>query len=298
VPATSGLQRFEGWEALIRSPVVDAVSICVPHHLHEPIARAALEAGKHVLIEKPLATDASQARELIELAERRERVLMVELTHRFYPPVRAASEWVRSGRVGEIFAVEDRIIEPAAEQIQPWLTQRQTAGGGVALTNGIHMLDRIAFVTGQSLSFVRGVAGFSAGLGDVEDTAAMLLSLEKGAAVQLLAAWPRGHRKSCDDELTIYGTYGVLRVWAWRGWKFEPIEDGASTVQDDCYAGSDDLASRVRVGVAGAMREFASAILDRRPCDPPAVAAMAAQEIVDRFYRHSLLQQRGSGKNA
>lgn len=269
------------WQDLLDSDA-DAVSICVPHHLHAEIAQAALRANKHVLIEKPLALTAAEAAEVVELARRQERVLMVELTHRFYPPLRAAATMVRQGRLGKIFAVEDRIVEPAAEQILPWLTRQSTAGGGVALTNGIHMLDRIAYVTGQSLRLLHGVAGRSAALGDIEDTASMLLALEDGTPVQLLAAWPRGNGPG-DDELTIYGSRGTLRIWAWRGWRFEP-SDASAPEQQECYAATDDPAARVRVGVKAAMEEFASAIVQQRAPDPPADAALKAQRLVEDFY--------------
>lgn len=276
---------FSRCEEMLAQAELDAVSICVPHHFHGSIARAALEAGKHVLIEKPLALTVAEARDLVELARRRERVFMVELTHRFYPPVRQAAAMVRRGRLGDIYAAEDRIVEPAGAQIQTWLTRKSTAGGGVALTNGIHMLDRIAFVTGHSLRLLDGSAGYSAALGDIEDAAAMLLSLDHGAPVQLLAAWPRGSGPG-DDELTIYGTRGTLRVWAWRGWRFES-SDGGALEQQDCYSADDDAAARVRVGVKAAMEEFASAILQQRAPDPSAEAALAAQELVEDFYQRA-----------
>ena len=70
-----------------------------------------------------------------------------------------------------------------------------------------------------------------------------------------------------DDELTIYGTHGTLRVWAWRGWRFEP-SDGSAPEQQECYAAKDDAAARVRVGVTAAQEEFASAIIQNRAPDP------------------------------
>jgi predicted dehydrogenase len=278
------LQAFEHWEGLLTDPEIGAVSICVPHHLHYSITMAALEAGKHVLVEKPLGLDMAESRVLIECADSYRRTLMVELTHRFYPPMQEAKAFVQSGRLGEIYAVEDRIVETACSQIKPWLKTKSQAGGGVALTNGVHMVDRIAALTGQELTFVAGRAGYSAKLGDVEDTAAMLLSLQNGAPVQVLASWPLGKYRS-DDELTVYGTRGTLRIWSWRGWRFEPA-DGSAMEEHHCYAAEDDLEARVQKGVAGAMQEFALAILEQREPNPPASAALKAQVLIEEFYQH------------
>ena len=160
--------------------------------------------------------------------------------------------------------------------------QRDVAGGGVALTNGIHMLDRIAYVCGQPLTLVGGSAGYTQQLGDVEDTAAMQLRLADGTPAHLLASWVRGGQGT-DDELTIYGTGGTLRVWAWRGWRFEPIDGCAE--ERACYDPKDNTFVRGRIGMAGAIREFVSAVTDERDTDPLPEEALAAQAIIDEFYR-------------
>jgi predicted dehydrogenase len=276
------IQFFDDWKELLNQSEVDAVSICVPHYLHAPIATAALVAGKHVLLEKPLGLNVEEGKKLIEIAGREQRILMVEMTHRFYPALRKARAFVQSRQLGEIYAVEDRIVETANSQIKSWFKNKATAGGGVALTNGIHMVDRIAAITGQQLKFVSGRAGYSAQMGDVEDTAAMLFTLENGAPVQVFAAWPKGHRSS-DDELTIYGTKGTLRVWAWRGWRFEPI-NGEAFREHFVYSDEDDLDARVQSGVASALREFAAALTENREPNPPAMAALKAQMLIEEFY--------------
>jgi len=211
---------------------------------------------------------------------------MVELTHRFYPPVREAIAMVRSGRVGRILAVEDRIIEPIGDQIHLWMARKATAGGGVAITNGIHMLDRIAAVVGRPLHFVSGLLGHTAQLGDVEDTVSMLLSTDDGVPVQLMAAWRRGGGQ-CDDELTIYGDKGTLRVWAWRGWQFEPLSGDETVEKRECYLSSDNIGTRVRVGVTGALREFSNAIAEHRQPVPSAQDALAAQGLVQQLYKYA-----------
>jgi predicted dehydrogenase len=276
------IQFFDDWEELLDQAEIDAVSICVPHFLHAPIASAALMADKHVLLEKPIGLNGEEGKQLIEIAKQEQRILMVEMTHRFYPALREACAFAQSGQLGEIYAVEDRIVETANSQIKSWFKNKAMAGGGVALTNGVHMVDRIAAITGQQLKFVSGHAGYSAQMGDVEDTAAMLFTLENGAPVQVFAAWPVGNRAS-DDELTVYGTKGTLRVWAWRGWRFEPT-NGEAPQEHFVYSEEDDLDARVLSGVTAALQEFAFAMTENREPNPPATAALKAQMLIEEFY--------------
>jgi predicted dehydrogenase len=273
------------WRALIADDTLDAVSICLPHHLHAEVAIAALQAGKHVLLEKPIADTWRNSQRIVAAARVAKRTLMIEMTHRFYAPVQQAQEFVRSGRLGRIYAVEDRIIQRTPRFALPrWIYERKKAGGGVAITNGIHMLDRIAFVCGQPLRFLDGTAGWTQRLGDIEDTASMQLELADGAPVHLLAAWPVGD-KALDDELTVYGARGTVRVWAWRGWRFESIK--GVTREVSCHAGAADPGTRSRLGMGAALREFASAILERREPNPTAREVLAAQEIIEQFYRRA-----------
>ncbi len=278
------IQVFADWNLLLQDKEIDAVSICVPHHLHKQIATAALVAGKHVLLEKPLGLNVAEGKRIIEIARQEQRTLMVEMTHRFYPAMRDACAFVQSGQLGEIYAVEDRIVEVANSQITPWLKNKKLAGGGVALTSAIHMIERIAAITGQKLTFMSGRAGYKFNLGDVEDTASMFFTLENGAPVQLFAAWPVGE-SHMDDELTIYGTKGTLRIWAWRGWRFEPLNKEASQ-EKYFYPTEASMATRVQSGVANALQEFASAILEKREPIPPATAALKAQELIEEFYQY------------
>lgn len=290
-PSGAWAMQFEGsiysdWHQLIEDASVDAVSVCLPHYLHAEVGTAALQAGKHVLMEKPLAANLEQARQIVEAARRAERVLMVEMTHRFYPPVQAGRELIRAGRLGHIYAVEDRIIDPVVPvRMAPWMFERRFAGGGVALTDGIHMVDRVAWVCGQPLRYHYGVAGWSHRLGDIEDTAAMQLSLADGTPVHLLTAFPR-NKGTLDDELTIYGAQGTLRIWAWRGWRFEP-EDGEAQ-EYSCYQPEDDHFAKARLGMAGALSEFAAAILEGRLADPSPQDALDAQGIIEAFYNQVL----------
>lgn len=280
-----GVTIHRDWERMLdprKSPSINAVIICSPHHLHAPMVERALQAGVHVLLEKPLAATIEDARRIAELSQRCGQRVMMGMTHRFYPPMREARELVRSGRLGKIVAVEDRIVEPISPRVTGWLLTRAMAGGGVALTNGIHMLDRLAWLTGQELTFHSGAAGWTQGLGDIEDTATMQLTLADGTPVTLLASWIK-REGELDDELTVYGTGGTLRVWSWRGWQFEPA--GLPVERHEPYRSADDFSERVRIGMKAQMDCFASVIGGEATDCPSPSQVLARQEIINQFYQ-------------
>jgi len=282
MPLADGVTKYDDWRAMLDHKGLEAVSICTPHHLHGPMTTAALACGLHVLLEKPPAAELAEAERIADAARDAQRVVMMEMTHRFYPAMRAAKRVLDEGRLGRLYTVEDRIIEPVADGFPGWFVDRSKSGGGAAMTNGIHMLDRIAFTTGQALTFISGVIGDNVGRGDVEDTAAMLLKLDDGTPVQFLAAWPAGPRL-IDDELTFYGEGGTLRVWSWRGWQLDPI--GAKGEFQPMFSPDNKHARHVESAFTAVFAEFADAIRTGRRASPDADDVLAAQRLVDTFYR-------------
>lgn len=117
-------------KAIIADPAVDAIDICLPTNLHATSAIEALRAGKHVLVEKPMALDVPSARAMIVEAKKQQRVLMVAHVVRFFPMYQVLEEALASGRLG---AVRSAIFRrrTAAPAWAAWLTDPKQSGGGV-----------------------------------------------------------------------------------------------------------------------------------------------------------------------
>src|SRR5215203_4711818 len=107
-------RAFDSAEDLVRDPDVDVVHICTPNHLHVPLAEAALAAGKHVILEKPIAMDALSAQALADAAAGSGKIAAVPFVYRYYPTVREARERVRVGATGPV-----RLIH--GSYLQDWL---------------------------------------------------------------------------------------------------------------------------------------------------------------------------------
>lgn len=130
--------------------VADALILAVPHHLHASMGKAALEAGKHVLVEKPLARDAAECDLLVRAAEAAGRVLAVGQVRRYLDAYRATRSFLKSGILGEVvsFDVEEGAVYrwPVASD---FFFQRSSSGGGVLIDTGAHVLDALIWWLGD-----------------------------------------------------------------------------------------------------------------------------------------------------
>jgi len=143
----SAVARYASAEEAVMDPAVEAVDICLPTHLHERIAVLALGAGKHVLVEKPMALDGAAADRMIAAAQLHGRVLMAAQVLRFIAPYRAAADILRSERLGAVRAAIFR-RRCAAPAWSAWLTDRAQSGGAV-LDLLIHDIDFCLHVFGS-----------------------------------------------------------------------------------------------------------------------------------------------------
>jgi predicted dehydrogenase len=278
------VKTFEDYRALLEDPTIGAVSVCLPHMLHEEVTLAALQAGKHALVEKPLGISLEAGERICRQARKSSRVLMVEMTHRFLRPLAEARKLIQADEVGEIMAITDRVIEGVGllGPLPQWMLCQATAGGGVGLTSGIHLMDHVSWLSGQSLALDSACFGYSQKLGDVEDTAAFALHLANGAPVHVLLCWRSGV-DSFEGSLTIYGNKGTLWIEPWRGWKLE--SSGGATREEIYFEGHLSIAERALLGMTGALSEFGEAIREGRPPNPAPEESMQSQRIIERAYQ-------------
>jgi predicted dehydrogenase len=150
-------RAFDDAEELATDPDVDVVHICTPNHLHAPIAEAALAAGKHVVCEKPLATDPGDAARLATAAAAAGRVATVPFAYRFYPMVREARARVAAGGIGSIRLVHGTYLQDwlATDEDDNWRVDPDLSGPSRAFADiGSHWCDLAEFVTGDRLTAV------------------------------------------------------------------------------------------------------------------------------------------------
>lgn len=145
------------YEQLLKDPAIDAVHVCTPNALHYPIAKAAVQAGKHVLCEKPLATSVAQARELVELARKSNLRNCTFHNLRFYPMIQQARRMCEAGELGEILIVQGTYSQDWLLYDTDWNWRLVSAEGGPSrclADIGSHWCDGIEHITGKRITAV------------------------------------------------------------------------------------------------------------------------------------------------
>lgn len=133
-------------------PEVDAALLILPHHLHHPIAMDFLRAGKHVLVEKPMANTEAQCLEMIEESERRGLVLMVGYVLRYHPLFLKLKEAIQSKRFGEIFHLSLWTEQLSYFGPDSWIASAEKLGGGQLFSHGCHYIDLLLWYLGEPVS--------------------------------------------------------------------------------------------------------------------------------------------------
>jgi predicted dehydrogenase len=150
-----GVERaFPDAESLVTAPDVDVVHICTPNDLHAPLVRAALDAGKHVVCEKPLAVDRAEAAALVDAANAAGVVATVPFVYRFYPLVREARARVVGREIGPVRLVHGSYLQDwlATKDDDNWRVDPDKGGASRAFADiGSHWCDLVEFVTGDRL---------------------------------------------------------------------------------------------------------------------------------------------------
>jgi predicted dehydrogenase len=193
----------------VAHPEVDAVIVATTNDVLAPAALAAVEAGKHVLVEKPAARSAAEARPLLEAAERRGVVVKVGFNHRFHPALQQARKLFDAGGIGELLYIRARYGHGGRLGYdREWRADPRIAGGGELLDQGIHLIDLARWFCGDFVEVSGHVATYYWSMA-VEDNGFALLKTADGRAAWLHA--------SCTEwknlfSFEIFGRVGKLQI--------------------------------------------------------------------------------------
>jgi len=199
-----------GYDQLVNDPNVDAVSLATPNHLHLEQIQKAVEAKKHVFVDKPITNTVAEACEAIRLAKRAGLILMVGHNTRRRQVFRRAKALLAEKRIGEIVAVEANLSRPAGLQagLPAWKADRRTCALLPMMQLGIHFVDTVEYLIGP-IERVSCFAGNIAMPNQAFDSTAAILQLKSGVPVSLTSYYV-----SADAYFVrIYGTQGTLHCF-------------------------------------------------------------------------------------
>jgi predicted dehydrogenase len=199
---------FRHDEELFASDDIDAVVICSPNHLHHAQVIAALEAGKHVLVERPLALDARGAEAAVKAAEKADRTLVVAYNNRYRPDIRGVKSFVTAGELGDVFTVHGTWFNKKVRLRRPtWRHRKETAGGGAFMDLGVQVLDLCMWLLDYP-PVERVCAHMHPGEDmEVEDAASVLIGLKSGPIVSVQVTWSLLAERD-RHHIRLFGTNG------------------------------------------------------------------------------------------
>lgn len=204
---------YHDYRTLLDRNDIEAVDICTPHDLHAPIAIAAIEAKKHVLVEKPIATTLEDADKIVRAAKKANLKLMVAHNQRYDPLNQKIKELIDTGVIGEVFlgrVDHNQWVGPPGRQAGHWLFSNKKSGGGVVIGSGIHRLDLLRWFMGE----VKEVANFQITKQipmEGEDTAVTILKFKSGSIAEMTSIWAAKLKGAPWHEFVyLYGTKGSI----------------------------------------------------------------------------------------
>jgi predicted dehydrogenase len=294
-------------DELLARDDVEAVVVAVPNALHKEMAVRALDAGKDVLLEKPMAMNVAECDEIIAAMERSGRLLQLGFVSRCSPMTRTVAEFIAAGRLGTIYHARAQWYRRRGiPGLGGWFTTKAIAGGGVLIDLGVHVIDLVMHLTGRpSPRRVSGVCtgtfgapidGYTFtemwagpprpdGVFDVEDAATGLLRFDGGLTMDLSLTWAANIQ---EDRLPS----GILLLGDRGGCFFEPWgttlriateADGHLVDLEPSLPPGDPWAEAWRREHA----DFAAAVATRTPPSASAADGRAVQSILDAIYRSS-----------
>ncbi|MCS7265955.1 MAG: Gfo/Idh/MocA family oxidoreductase [Armatimonadetes bacterium] len=214
----SDVAIFDNYRSLLEHQDVDIVDITLPHSEHAPAVIESVNAGKHVLVEKPMATNLRDACQMVYAAQQKSVTLMVAQTKRYSEIYRKMKSLIVDGAIGEpiyIRAGVDSLLSELRSSTN-WLLKKSIAGGGVIMSNGVHLIDLLRWLVGE-VNAVYALTRQSPlnPTMDCEDVASCLLEFENEAIGDLACLYaakasPWSNAVIWGEFVLIYGTEGIL----------------------------------------------------------------------------------------
>ncbi|MCK6541937.1 Gfo/Idh/MocA family oxidoreductase [bacterium] len=182
---------FTDFEKLLAMEEIQGVHICTPNSMHAPMAKSALSAGKHVLVEKPIALTYEESKAMVEESKKRKKILMVGMNHRFRPDAMVLKNFVKGKELGKIFYTKSGWLRRRGSWNETdWAKKKNVSGGGVFMDLGIPMLDlSIWLMDNPKVHSVFSTMYSHFQKDGVEDSAAVMIRFENDVVLSIEVSW-------------------------------------------------------------------------------------------------------------
>ncbi|MBX3433387.1 MAG: Gfo/Idh/MocA family oxidoreductase [Pirellulales bacterium] len=269
---TAECAAFGNIASMLAEMQLDAALVCTPPATHPEVCAELVDAGLHVLCEKPLAISVAAAEEMIARADERGVLFTMASKFRYVPDVAQAKSIITSGVLGELVLFEN-VFTGRVDMTHRWNSAPEISGGGVLIDNGTHSVDVARFFLGE-IAEVQAMEGRRIQSLPVEDTAKVFLHSEGGVLGSVDLSWSVS--KELPYYIAAYGSAGTLLV-GWRDSRYRRSGDAEWTIFGSGYD--------KHVAFTRQVDNFAGAVRGEEPLLVAPEDALASVRVIEAAYR-------------
>jgi len=228
-------EQMDDWLQMVVRKDIDVIIVCTPPDCHLMMCKAALENGKHVLCEKPLARNPEEAGQIVKLARKKGLKLKCGFNHRHHPGIKQARQWFDNGLIGElVFIRAEYGIGGRPGYEKDWRANKEIAGGGQLMDQGMHVIDLSHWFLGDFAEVTGFVQTGYWDIAPLEDNAFCLLRTKKGQVASIHVSWTQWKNLfrfeifGKDGYIIVEGlggSYGVEKAILGKRAFFEPFKE-------------------------------------------------------------------------
>lgn len=281
---------YEDEDELLKNPEIEAVYVASPVSFHKEQARKVLEAGKHLLLEKPIGLNIKEAEEILSYAKcHSNQKVGIGMVIKHHPAHQEIRKLIKKGLLGDIVGCRAQFFDWFPDIEGDWRQKKSTGGGGVLVDMGIHCIDLLCYLLDDEVEKVYADIATKTFRYEVDDSADCMLRTKKGATLYVDTHYNLPE-KSAKGSLEIYGTRGSILATGTIG------QEGTGEVllslfdEDSDYAGQpkqQQLDYEVKNIYARQITDFSNAIIDNTQPLTTIDNAYKTARIIDALYRSS-----------
>lgn len=291
----SAKKAYDNEDALLADPDVEAVYIASPVSSHKEQAMEAAKAGKHILIEKPLALSVKDGEEVLEYCKNQGVKIAAGFMMRFHAYHQKLKEMIQGGAIGRVVSCGAQFTCWYPDMENAWRQNKTLSGGGALMDMGVHCIDLIQYITGGKVIKVVALNGTQTFKYEVEDSSSILFELDNGAFCHVDSNFniPDAAAKW---RMEFYGTKGRIiadeTLGQVEGGKLDVVITGDNMNYDaqqekEAQASADILVDFGNM-YTKEIESFSESILSGKLIDVPAEDALQVQRIVEAAYESSI----------
>jgi predicted dehydrogenase len=263
---------YDSAEKLVKNDEIDAIFSATPNSIHLSDVITAAEAGKHIIVEKPMGINSQQCEEMIRVCEKNGVKLMVAHCMRYNTTIQAIKKKIEDGVLGKIVSVNCNFYYNSSMSKRDWIYDPKVAGAGPILDLGVHCLDNIRYLSGKEVTGIKVFKHHNLKR-DVESSANIILNLEDDVMGSIQCAYEGDYYTKIDvkgvnasihaEHFNLINTGVKLRTFSFENNSEEIIHNG------NCYTAEID--------------DFANCLLKNTPVPIPGSEGLKNQQILDKI---------------